>query len=766
MPDDKLQATVEVVKKVAKWLWPRVLKLWGKIPMGVKIIVGGLVVLGPLSYENVGSPETRVWATLGFWALVAYGIYRLSTDGKKAKKREAEAKLAALDTPEAREEERAEILAEVDYLLSSDANFLEVAASDLLSESARRDLIERASVAFERSSDRVSWRDMASGKGEDKADVRIGDVNDVRNSVVYGRAVGDLAPQHKQALMVAIELVRHKITEPLLLLKAIASFAFNDGETGIINTPFTDERGFDRQRRVMEEWIRAEIERSLESPQETLHFIAGLLDEVEQSNLDKIVIGKIRNAAGGGATWFTSGDIDNSIYELGPSNGLFLGLMDDGTPLHYDGEGSLFTIAGPGSGKTQSQMMTNLIMYKGPSVVLDPKGECYDSTAGYRSQQIGPVVRFDPQDWEGSAHYNPLDFVRDNPRYMGSDARKLADMLIVSTESGEGSYWEGRGRDILAALIGHIATTYPADERNMKSVMELMSLTSAGTDALIERLQNSEFDFLRKSGNQMESMEEKQFSGIIDSARKHLSVWDLGGLDPVTDRSDWHPKDFKTSEHPLTLYICVSPNDIKEYASILRVMIGQHLNYFMEVLPDNKDQPIVFFLDEMPFLGHFEPLPKASSLGRQYGIRLWMFAQNRSQIEESYDSVDTLLGNSVVQCWMDPDDKIAADLERNLGTTRGLFDGEEKPLAKAHELRGPEYKNNIIAIGRGEKPIRLNKLIAAKDPTFKKYFGLPVVNADPAIAVADTPSPAVGHDVSAEPVEESIAEPADTTQPN
>jgi type IV secretory pathway TraG/TraD family ATPase VirD4 len=307
-------------------------------------------------------------------------------------------------------------------------------------------------------------------------------------------------------------------------------------------------------------------------------------------------------------------------------------------------------------------------------------------------------------------------------------------LFLLSTENccKNDPYWEQRGRDVLAALIGYAAFAFDGDERTMKSVMDLLSPSPDQLTAIIEAMRETEIPFLARSANQIESLGETQRASIFDSARSQLSVWDLGELDPITDRSDWHPANFNEGGNTPTLYICVSPADIDRYASVLRVIIGQHLDYFMEVIPENMEKPIVFFLDEAPQLGSFEPLPKASSLGRQYGLRLWLFAQNRNQIETAYSQADTILGNAVVQCWMNVDERAASELQKNLGRSRGLLDGQEKPLAEAHKLRGPEFKDSIIVVGRGEKPAKLNKHFAFNDNSLKEKMGWPIGQREPA----------------------------------
>jgi len=558
------------------------------------------------------------------------------------------------------------------------------------------------------------------------------------DSIDYACIVGQIDESDRQLLRVAASLFRHNIIQVEWFEKAFAGAIFTSGQHRVHQNRAVKETSDGIFQNMSSYKDVTAIDTLTSSLGVYLHDsnvlkqeIISLTTDLQNNHPTSPVVQELTNAAGGGANWFNSADALSSIYDLEPGKGLFLGQLEDGGFLNYDGEGSLFTIAPPGSGKTQCQVLPNLVMYDGPSIVLDVKGECFEQTAGVRSMEFGPVMRFSPSDWDNSAHYNPLDFVREDARYLASDARKLADMLIVPQATSD-PYWEQRGRDVLAALIGFVVAKFDADERNMKSVMDCLSPSADTLVKIIETMRETGISFLERSANQIEGMSEKQLSSIFDSARSQLSVWDLGELDPITDRSDWHPRDFKRQGKPLTLYLCVGPAEIDRFASVLRVIIGQHLDYFMEVLPDNVDKPIVFFLDEAPQLGNFEPLPKASSMGRQYGLRLWLFAQNRNQVETAYRSAETILGNAVVQCWMNPDETAAQHLERNLGRTRSLFDGQERPLVQSHELRGPDFKDTIIVVGRGEKPAQLAKHFAYQDSSLKNKMGLPIAQTEPA----------------------------------
>jgi type IV secretory pathway TraG/TraD family ATPase VirD4 len=68
--------------------------------------------------------------------------------------------------------------------------------------------------------------------------------------------------------------------------------------------------------------------------------------------------------------------------------------------LSYSGDGSMVTIAPPGSGKPQCNVFPNLLTWNGPAIVLDISGDIYEHTAAWRAAHMGPVYKFSPLDPE------------------------------------------------------------------------------------------------------------------------------------------------------------------------------------------------------------------------------------------------------------------------------------------------------------------------------------------------------------------------------
>jgi type IV secretion system protein VirD4 len=403
---------------------------------------------------------------------------------------------------------------------------------------------------------------------------------------------------------------------------------------------------------------------------------------------------------------------------------LILGL-DAKKPSHwwyFDGEGSLITVAPPGSGKTQGQVFPNLLTWRGPAVVLDVKGEIYDQTSKWRQENVGPVYKFCPLEPAASHCFNPLTTVRSDPEYLWEDARFLADMMIVPKDTGD-PFWDRSARDVLTAAIARVCVEEDVAKRPMSNVLDIVH--GVGWTKFVNYLQGRvDMLTMRRIGVSLGEMEQKTRDGVLKSAQASLSAWEGERIARATRKSDWSPLDLRGGTSP-TIYICLKPNEIDSYTSVLRVLIAQHIRALTSNLPAKEAPPILFLLDELPRLKHMPPIEEALEIGRQYGIRLWMFAQSLGQLEQSYPNADGMIGSCAVRMFMNPSlhDETAQKLSEDIGYRESIIDGTRVKVVEPNVLAGPDFKDFAIVLAASAKPAKLRKYYAYEDPNLTARMG-------------------------------------------
>jgi type IV secretion system protein VirD4 len=436
-----------------------------------------------------------------------------------------------------------------------------------------------------------------------------------------------------------------------------------------------------------------------------------------------------------GSYWLTQGELKRTVFA--PSDSPYvitLGTLDGtGTELVFSGEGSIMTIAPPGAGKTQCNVFPNLLRWPGPAVVLDVKGEIYDGTSAWRAANVGPVIKFSPLDPQRSARFNPLSGVRSESLYLWEDARFLADMMIVP--KAKEPFWEDKAKEILTLIISDVAFWNPPDDRAMSKVLAIINRN--GWNEFIDRSKkNPELQTIRDEGANLAAMDPKTLDGALQTAKASLAAWVGERINMVTRQSDWSPLDLRNGTNP-TLYVCVKPNEIEAYLSLLRVVIAQHIRALTSELPPRGAAPILFVLDELPRLRQMPPVEEALEVGRQYGIKLWMFAQSVGQMKNAYPNGEGMMGSCAVRTFMNPSlqDGTAKMISEQIGMRSGEEHGgkQEKTasgqlqqstlVVEPTQLAGVEFKELQIVMGIGSKPAKVRKMYAHADAAIRSRMG-------------------------------------------
>ena len=141
-------------------------------------------------------------------------------------------------------------------------------------------------------------------------------------------------------------------------------------------------------------------------------------------------------------------------------------------PVLYQGDGHLMTVAPTGAGKGRGLIIPNLLTYRGPVIVVDPKGENYQVTARRRADLGQRVIVLDPFQvvTDKGDHLNPLDTFDLAGSILECDAEMLASLLSVGHRFTTDPFWNDSADGFLAGLIAHIASACPPGERTLNKL--------------------------------------------------------------------------------------------------------------------------------------------------------------------------------------------------------------------------------------------------------------------------------------------------------
>ena len=127
-----------------------------------------------------------------------------------------------------------------------------------------------------------------------------------------------------------------------------------------------------------------------------------------------------------------------------------------------------------GSGKTRFWLTPQLLQAHSSFVVVDPKGGVLFQVGCFLQKKKGYKVKvFNSIDFSKSMHYNPLAYIKNE-----ADILKFVDALISNTK-GEGKegdpFWTKSETLLYCALIAYIIFEGPAEDRNMNTLVDMIS---------------------------------------------------------------------------------------------------------------------------------------------------------------------------------------------------------------------------------------------------------------------------------------------------
>lgn len=432
-----------------------------------------------------------------------------------------------------------------------------------------------------------------------------------------------------------------------------------------------------------------------------------------------------------------------------PADAFVLGLMLD-APRRGDArfrqDGHILTCAPTGAGKGIGAVIPNLLSYPGSAFVLDFKGENFAVTARARRELGQLVVLVDPFGITGQASHalNWLDTLEPDSPDVVSRAAGLADMLIAVEGKEADSHWTDTARELLRGLLIHVAGL-PVERRTMA---ELRRIVTAPADDLAATLAAMQAD--PEAGQRIPARAaaghlnrpERERGSVLSTVVRHTAWLDDPRLCAVLARSDFSLADLK--HRPMTVYLAVPPDRLRACLGFVRGFVGLALDG-VTAASGRPVQRVAFFLDEFGQLGRMDRLADSVTLLRGYGVQLWLFVQDLSQLKAVYPRWQSFLANTSQQFFGTADFDTARYLSDALGqetiryvtqtastSSGGIFKPNTTSSGTGEHLHGRSLLtlDEVMRLGptrpivllSGEPPYLLNRISYLTDPAYAGRF--------------------------------------------
>ena len=429
---------------------------------------------------------------------------------------------------------------------------------------------------------------------------------------------------------------------------------------------------------------------------------------------------------------------------------------------------NVMVIGGSGAGKTFYVVEAIMLQLLDSMIITDPKGELYERMApmlranGYIVKQLN-LVEMDKSDC-----YNPFVYIRQE-----ADIVKLVTNLMANTTPKNSAptdpFWDKSEGMFLQALFYYVWLEVPLAQRNMGTVMELLSMAE-----VTEKDKPSELDVkmsyleatsplgknhpavrqyrkcMRGAGDTVRS--------IIISANARLARLENQQILRLLSKDEMNIADIGAGAgsdgHTKTALFCIIPDSDKSYnfvVGLLYTQIFQELYYQADFVYDKKlPIPVTFMLDEFANVALPDDFCSLLSTMRSRNISSVIIIQNLAQIKALFkDTWETLTGNCDTTIYLGGNEASTHDYvskqllgkqtieKRSSGFSKGRqgssstnYDVIGREIMTPDEVRMMDNKKCIVVV-RGLNPVMDDKSHTMEHPRYYQTVNTEVtVSAD------------------------------------
>lgn len=377
-------------------------------------------------------------------------------------------------------------------------------------------------------------------------------------------------------------------------------------------------------------------------------------------------------------------------------------------PLGYVDDRHICLVSGTRGGKGTSSIVTNLCLWPGSLVVVDPKGENATVTAARRGRGTGEYcegmgqkvhvldpfrVANVPDDCR--ARFNPLDALDPKHRETVEKAALLADCIVIVNENSnpETAFWDRHARQMVKALILHIVSA-PAYE-GRRNLTTLRKLILSGDQEAVEALrsmgekeepahemlwgaviENTAFGGrISDMGADFASMlvnSPKTYEGVRAVANGNTEFMDSESMEDSVAASDFLLSDLKTDPKGVSIYLSLPQRYMNTHNRWLRMMVGLMIME-METVSGQPacGHPVLMVLDEFAGMKRMESIETGVAQMAGYGVKLFFVLQSLEQLMAVYkDRWQTFLTNCGLKLFFNIDDNFSREyISKLMGDT-------------------------------------------------------------------------------------------------
>lgn len=367
-----------------------------------------------------------------------------------------------------------------------------------------------------------------------------------------------------------------------------------------------------------------------------------------------------RDAEYGSARWGTEKDIKPFVDPKFENNMILTGTefltMNTRPKIPANARNLNCCIIGSsGSGKTRFWLTPQLLQAHSSYVVVDPKGGVLGQVGAFLQKRGYKIKVFNSIDFSKSMHYNPLAYIRNE-----ADILKFVDALISNTK-GEGKegdpFWTKSETLLYCALIAYIIFEGPAEDRNMNTLVDMISGMEVkeddedfmnAVDYMFAGLEKRKPDcFAVKQYKKYKLASGKTAKSILISCGARLAPFDIPQLREVMAYDELELD--RIGDRETAVFFIIS-DTTQTYNFLVALAFSQMFNLLCEradnVHGGRLPHHVRVLWDEAANTGQVPQLEKLVAVIRSREVSLCLLYQQLAQCKAIYDKhAETILGN-------------------------------------------------------------------------------------------------------------------------
>ena len=367
-----------------------------------------------------------------------------------------------------------------------------------------------------------------------------------------------------------------------------------------------------------------------------------------------------RDAEYGSARWGTEKDIKPFVDPKFENNVILTGTefltMNTRPKIPANARNLNCCIIGSsGSGKTRFWLTPQLLQAHSSYVVVDPKGGVLGQVGAFLQKRGYKIKVFNSIDFSKSMHYNPLAYIRNE-----ADILKFVDALISNTK-GEGKegdpFWTKSETLLYCALIAYIIFEGPAEDRNMNTLVDMISGMEVkeddedfmnAVDYMFAGLEKRKPDcFAVKQYKKYKLASGKTAKSILISCGARLAPFDIPQLREVMAYDELELD--RIGDRKTAVFLIIS-DTTQTYNFLVALAFSQMFNLLCEradnVHGGRLPHHVRVLWDEAANTGQVPQLEKLVAVIRSREVSLCLLYQQLAQCKAIYDKhAETILGN-------------------------------------------------------------------------------------------------------------------------